>query len=351
MQTKRLERKDPSRRIAACLGLTVLTTIGALTLGTSQRSYAQMRRCNVPQPVATSRASADTSSASYRLGPQDALSIRVIDEDEIGEKPYSIDLNGDIALPRVGAVHVAGLSTSEAQEAITECFREFLRRPVVTVSVSDFRSQPVTLLGAVANPGVRQIQGYKSLFEVISEAGGLKQDAGNMIRITREIKYGPLPLPSAHADSSGKFTVGEVTVRSIVRADDPSQNIRIFPHDVITVPQAEMVYVVGAVRKSGGFVLTERSQMSVLEALSLAEGMERTAGGKNARILRVSQNSPKREEIPIDVNKMIRGKTPDVDLFANDILFIPNSAGKSASLRALEAIVNTGSGLAIYHPY
>jgi polysaccharide export outer membrane protein len=112
-----------------------------------------------------------------------------------------------------------------------------------------------------------------------------------------------------------------------------------------------MVYAVGAVNKSGGFVLSERSEMSVLELLSLAQGMEKTAGGKNARILRASEGSDARLEVPIDLNKIIRGKSPDVDLRSNDILFVPVNGAKSATLQALQTIVSTGSGIAIYHPY
>ncbi|MGA3049721.1 MAG: polysaccharide biosynthesis/export family protein [Terracidiphilus sp.] len=290
-------------------------------------------------------------SGGYVIGPRDKLAIRVIDEDEIGANPYAVDLSGNVVLPRMGAVHVAGLTTVQAESKLTNCFRAQLKNPIVTVSVAEYRSQPVTVLGAVGTPGTLQIEGRKNLFEVISEAGGLKEEAGNTIQITRQIKYGPLPLRDAHLDSSGEFSVGEVSVRSIVKAQDPSQNIPILPFDVITVPRAEMVYVVGAVNKAGGFVLSERSEMSVLELLSLSQGMTRVAGGKNARILRATEGSVAREEIPIDLNKILRGKSPDVDLRSNDILFVPVNTGKSASLQALQTIVSTGSGIAIYHPY
>ncbi|MGD0831129.1 MAG: polysaccharide biosynthesis/export family protein [Terracidiphilus sp.] len=287
----------------------------------------------------------------YVVGPRDKLAIHVIDEDEIGANPYTIDLNGNIVLPRIGSIHVAGLTTGQIESKLTSCFHALLKKPIVTVSVTEFRSQPVTVLGAVANPGTLQIEGRKNLLEVISEAGGLKEDAGNTIQITRQISHGALPLTGAHLDSSGNYSVGQVSVRSIVKAQNPSQNIPILPYDVITVPRAEMVYVVGAVNKAGGFVLSERSEMSVLELLSLAQGMNRTAGGKNAHILRANETSTGREEIPINLNRIIGGKSPDVNLRSNDILFVPNSGGKSASLRALEAITSTASGVAIYHPY
>lgn len=294
---------------------------------------------------------ADEIGTSYTVGPDDKLYIHVLDADEFTEQPYPIDLQGNLLLPRIGEVNVTGLTVVDVQKKLTGLLREYIKSPVVTVSVAEYHSQPISILGAVANPGVHQIQGRKTLFEVISEAGGLKDDASNTIKITRSMEFGPLPLPNAKTDPSGRFSVGEVSVKSVVNAEDPLENIAVKPNDVITIPRASMVYVVGAVHRSGGFTLTERSEMSVLEALSLAEGLDRTAGAKNSKILRASKNSQERVEIPINVNKILKGKSKDVPLLANDILFIPNSTTKSASLRALEAVVETGSGVAIYHPY
>ncbi|KAA6461157.1 polysaccharide export protein [Acidobacteria bacterium AB60] len=338
------------RKMVGAATLLSLSLVGVVS--SAADAHAQVKGSQqLEADVTAASAKSPADRHGYVLGPQDALTIRVLDEDDIGEKPYTVDLNGEIALPRVGAVHVAGLTAAEVQARLTERYHAYLKNPVVTVSITEYRSQPVTLLGAVANPGVHQIEGRKTLFQVISEAGGLKQEAGNTIQITRELQYGALPLASAHSDPSGKFSVGDISVRSILKAEDPGQNIAVMPYDVITVPKAEMVYVVGAVHKSGGFVLSERSEMSVLELLSLAEGMDRTAGGKNARILRASNDSDHRNEIPLDLNKIIQGKSPDVSLRSNDILFVPNSTGKSATLRALETILSTGSGVAIYHPY
>ena len=148
---------------------------------------------------------------------------------------------------------------------------------MVTVSVFEFRSQPVSVLGAVNTPGVHQIRGRKTLFEVISEAGGLKNEAGNSIKITRRKEFGAIPLPGAGADPSGEFSVAEVSVKSVMEARNPQENIQIQPNDVISVPKAELVYVIGAVKRAGGFILSEREQISVLQALSMAEGLDRVA--------------------------------------------------------------------------
>lgn len=288
----------------------------------------------------------------YRLGPQDTVAIRVLDMEELGQAPYPIDLRGYLTLPMVGAVHAAGLTVDELQQELTVKFRQFLQSPVVVVSVAEFHSQPVSVLGAVEKPGVHQIEGNKTLFEVISEAGGLRQDAGNTIKITRRIDSGTLPIPEAATDATGQFSIGEVSIRSVMEAKDPSENIPIKPHDVITVPKADLVYVIGSVKRPGGFPLEERGNLSVLEALSLAEGLDHEAAASKAKILREDSSGSARFEIPVNVKQIMSGKESDKPLLANDILFIPNSAQKAAAARALEALIQTGTGVLIYaHPF
>jgi polysaccharide export outer membrane protein len=223
-----------------------------------------------------------------------------------------------------------------------------MQNPEVTVSVAEYRSHPVSVLGAVRNPGVYQVSGKKTLFEVLSLAGGLNPDASNRVKITRQKSAGSLPLPNAAPDKSGEFLVGELNVRSVMDAKSPEDNIAVQPNDVITVPKADLVYVVGAVRRAGGFPLSEKEHISVLQALSLAEGLDRVAGAKNARILRESAPGAQRQEVKVNVAKILDGQAQDIPLQANDILFIPTSVAKSASMRALEAVVQAGTGVVIY---
>lgn len=301
-------------------------------------------------PTAKNPAAAG-SDGEYLLGPQDSLFIRVADESEIPAGPYAIDLRGNLALPELGTVHAAGITVGQLTDELTERLKSILQQPIVTVSVAEYHSQRVSVLGAVASPGVHQIQGRKTLFEVISEAGGLRQDAGDTIDITREKKWGPIPLPNVKVDPTGRYSVAELNVQAVMNARDPAENIAIKPDDVITVPKAQLVYVIGAVNRAGGFALTERQSMTVLQALALAEGLGRTASAKHARILRASTGSAPRTESAIDLREIMEGRAPDAPLEPEDILFIPNSAAKSASFRALDALIATGSGVAIYHPF
>ena len=294
---------------------------------------------------------AATNDAEYLLGPQDSLLVRVAEESDIPPGPYEIDLQGNLVVPEIGTVHAAGLTIGQLRAELTQRLKTILQDPIVTVSVADYHSQRVSILGAVVSPGVHQIQGRKDIFEVISEAGGLRQDAGDTINITRQIKWGAIPLPGAKADPSGEYSVAQLKVQAVMNARDPAENIAVKPDDVITVPKAQLVYVIGAVNRSGGFPLTERQSMTVLQALALAEGLGRTASAKHAKILRAANGSGPRSEKEIDLREIMEGKAADAALEPEDILFVPNSAAKSASYRALDALVATGSGVAIYHPF
>jgi polysaccharide biosynthesis/export protein len=292
--------------------------------------------------------SEDRLRSTYLLGPDDQVAIRILDMDEVQDKPYRIDMRGNIRLPLVGRIHAAGLTVERLEIAIAESYKTYVQDPDVTVAVVEFRSQPVSVLGAVNTPGVLQLQGRKTLFEILSQAGGLRPDAGNRIKLTRRKEWGAIPLPDAKDDASGQFSIAEVSVKSVMDAKNPAENILVQPNDVISVPRAELVYVIGSVKRSGGFVLNEQEQISVLQALALAEGMDRTAAPKNARILRAALNSGDRTEVPVDIRGILAGTAHDVSMQANDILFIPNSAAKNATLRGVEAAIQVATGLVIW---
>jgi polysaccharide export outer membrane protein len=288
--------------------------------------------------------------AGYVLGPGDQVTVRALDVEEIGERPFRIEMGGDLQLPLIGRIHAAGSTVEQLNSNLAARLRTYVKDPQVSVSVADFESQPVSVLGSVANPGVHQLQGRKTLFEILSEAGGLRPDAGYSIRITRLKQWGPIPLAGAADDPSGAYSIASVSVSSVLDATNPRENILIRPNDVITVPRAEMIYVIGAVKRAGGFILNEKQNMTVLQALSLAEGLDGAAAPKRARILRSTAANRSRTSVPIDLRSIIAGRSADVPLNGEDILFVPNSAAKSATARGLEAAVQIGTGLAIWRP-
>ena len=286
--------------------------------------------------------------STYLLGPDDQLEISGPELTDVSNKPVRIDGDGDIAVPLAGAVHVAGMTVQQTEQELDKVLSKYIRNPQVVVNVVEVRSQPVSVVGAVNSPGVQQVHGHKTVLEMLALAGGVRQDAGYSIRITRQLEWGCIPLPGAQLDASGKYSVAEVNLQKIMDAKTPEENIQIFPHDVISVPKAEMVYVIGEVRRSGGFVLGEHRSISVLQALSMAEGLNPGADPHHAKILRLKPDEDQRVEVAVDVKDALTGKKPDMPMQGEDILFIPGSTGKKAALRGLEAAIQTGTGLAIW---
>jgi polysaccharide biosynthesis/export protein len=295
--------------------------------------------------------SAAATTGGYLVGSEDTVTVRVLDIEEFSPQnlgPIRVDNQGDIRLPILGRIHVAGLNVEQVEDIVTKGLLSIMQAPEVTVTVTGFGSRPISVLGAVRNPGVRQIGGRQTLVEALSLAGGLNSEAGNSILITRRVDSGPLPLSDSSIDNSGKFLVGGLKVRAVMEANDPSANIEVLANDVITVPKAELVYVIGAVKKPGGFILNEKEQVSTLQALSLAEGLDNLAGPKGARILRQNEAGRPRSEIPVNLRSILEGTAPDLLLHANDILFVPGNKAKYAAVRALEVAIQMGVGVAIW---
>jgi polysaccharide export outer membrane protein len=274
-----------------------------------------------------------------------------IDADEIVNKQFRIDPEGDVNLPMVGRLHAAGLTIRQFEEVLNKQLGAYIREPHIVVTIVEFRSQPVSVVGAVKAPGTYQLQGRKTLVEMIALAGGFREDAGNSVKITRELEWGAIPLSNATSDPINNFSVAEVSIKETLEAKNPENNIFIMPHDVISVPRGELVYVVGEVKKPGGFILAEQPNMSVLQAVSLAGGLESTTDTRHAKILRVQSGQEQRIEMPVNIKKILEGTSKDVPLQGGDILFLPGSTTKKAGMRSLEAVVQVATGLAIWGRY
>lgn len=321
--------------------------IDAIRLGLVVSGMAFPGLCQLPAREEPSEAQKQIRT-QYVLGPDDQISVRALDAEEISDKPVRIDMSGYLRLPLVGRVRAAGLTVEQLEAELTQRLKAYVRQPDVSVSVSEFRSQPVSVIGSVKTPGVHQLQGRKTLVEILSLAGGLSDDAGHVVKITRQLEMGRIPLANAADDPTGKFSVAEVSLKSILNARSPQDNIIILPHDVVSVPRAQMVYVTGQVQRSGGFVLNERETISVLQAITLAGGLDRSASPQNARILRAGGDAVGRAEMQVDLKKILAGQAQDVPLQPEDILFVPSSVPKKAALRALETAIQVGTGVVIW---
>jgi len=297
-------------------------------------------------PTAPS-AAADATNTSYVLGAEDLITVRVFAADDIPDKPAQIDNNGSVTLPMIGLVHAAGLTVEQFQANLVAAYKKYFKDPQVTVQVNEFHSQPVSVAGNVNTPGVVQLRGNRNLMEVISMAGGLRPEAGDSALITRNLSEGAIPVAGAFTDPTGKYSVAHINIRAVMSGKDPEGNILMKPHDVVTIPRARMVYVLGNVTKPGGFVLTDNESMSITKAIALAGGWDKTAALTSARVLRASGGA-EREQIPANVKKIMQNKAPDIELRPDDILYIPNSAGKTAGALGLASAIGIGTGIAIW---
>jgi polysaccharide export outer membrane protein len=266
---------------------------------------------------------------NLRIGIGDLLQITMFGTQDFNSD-FRVSSSGDISLPPLGVVHVAGLSTSEAEKLIERQLVEggFYREPRISVFEKEYVTQGVSILGEVKNPGVYPLLADRPLLDLLSQAGGLTANASKTISIT-------------HA--------GQGTPSVVTLSRDPelaaASNPTILPGDTIVVATAGVVYVIGEVNKPGGFVMND-NQLTVLQALALAGGNSPMASLDKAQIVRQVKGA--REAVPISVKKILNGRDKDVRLQAEDILFIPGSTGKNALSHGVQAILQAAVGVAIY---
>jgi polysaccharide export outer membrane protein len=278
---------------------------------------------NNPQPA--QQLPPDTLRPNYVLGPNDQILIRAPEAEEIDNRPFRIDGDGNINLPLVGHIHAAGMSLQELEADLVKRLREYIREPQVFVTVVQFRSEPVFFVGLFAKPGVYPLQGNRTLVEMLSTVGGLQRDAARRIKITRHEEYGPIPLPDAVVDPEKKISTVEVSIGSLTQNMNPAENILLQPYDEISVGRAELVYVNGEVGRVGGIDLAERDTIPIAQVLSQAGGLTRDAKKNKVRILRPVEGTTRRYVIEVDVAELFDGKGLDIPLQPGDIVYIPRS--------------------------
>ena len=296
------------------------------------------------------RATTAPPSSGYVLGPDDQILIRALEGLDTGDKPVLIGINGDITLPLIGRVKAAGLTVEQLETELVSRLKAYVQEPQISVTVTEFRSQPVSVFGAVTTPGVVQLRGRKTLYEVLSMAGGPRETAGSTVSITRRRENGELPLPGAALDSTGQFSTAELEMREILDGRNPAANIEIKPHDVISVSQGNgrTVYVVGDVQRAGAFNLGSQRTISVLSALSLAGGLGHTAKPEQAKVFRPSPDGQKHEEIAVNIKQILVGKAEDIGLRPEDVLVVPTSSRKVFTTVIVSGTLAAAVSAAIY---
>jgi polysaccharide biosynthesis/export protein len=306
-------------------------------------------------------------SGDYRIGPQDLLDINVFEAAELN-RSVRVSENGEVSLPLLSGIQVEGLTARQLENVLAERMREFVKDPHVSVMVTAVESHPISVIGEVNKPGVFQVRGSKTLLEMLSMAQGLAPEAGDEVMVMRNAgsnhmqesghdvqlqgqSAGPAATVANETSSTEpRASIVSINLRHLLNSRDPTLNVPVYAGDIVKVTHAGIVYVVGAVKKPGGFTLRGSEQMSLLKAIALAEGLSNTSAKSRTRIIRTDESTGKRSEIAVDMGKILDGKQPDMNLQTADIVFVPSSAGKTAMYRGADAAVTAATGLLIFHP-
>jgi polysaccharide biosynthesis/export protein len=297
------------------------------------------RTIPVPPSGAPTAPATDAIPATGKPAPVDVpisagdlLAVSVL-----GAPDYHYDVRvssqGDISLPMVGSVKVAGLTTPQAEAAIAQVLekRKYFNEPTVSVFVKEYTTSGTSVLGEVQHPGIYPLLGHRTLLDAISAAGGTTGRAGKTVTIT-------------HRDQPDK----PETIPLESKDRESMTNVRVLPGDTIFVSKAGVVYVVGDVKEPTGIIL-DNPHFTVLQAIAMAHGTNPTAKMGSAKLIRSVNGAP--TEIPIPLDKILAAKSTDITLHADDIVFVPNSLAKTVTRRTADAAIQAATGIAIYGRY
>ncbi len=337
--------------VAACA--LVLVCCASLAAQTTARigDQAILVSATIPHP-ASSPAIPDCV-----ISPDDVLTVSIFDAPDVSGD-YRVGPTGQIEIPLLSApITAAGLTPTQLSELIggTYSNAQIYTHPRVTVAIKESRIHAISIAGAVKKPQIYPVFGETTLLDLLSQAEGLADDAGSLAIVTRGDIALEVTKISEACEAASKppscETTFSVNLSRLLEVGDPLLNVDLYPGDRVTVQRAGIVYVVGAVNKPGGFPLKAgQEKMTVLQALALAEDIKPTAAQKRAMIIRKNPAAADgRDEIAVNLSKVLAGHELDAQLQANDILFIPDSAGKRALRRGAEAAVTAATWGFIYH--
>ena len=272
-----------------------------------------------------------------KIGRDDLVGISVYDSAEL-TRTVRVGTDGNIRLPMLHRpVTAAGLFPNELEVAITTALKEenVLVDPIVTVSVVEYRSRPISVVGAVKKPLTFQATGTVTLLDAIANAEGLTEFAGMEILVSRV---------TPGTDGTPVRLVQRIPIQGLINEADPALNLVLQGGEEIRVPDAGKIFVLGKVKKPGAYLITGANDSTVMKALALSEGLD-SFSSHTAYIYRIEGGTGGRSEIPIELKKIMERKSPDVSLMANDILYIPDQTGLRSSLKVLETTVGVGAGV------
>ena len=340
-----------------CAGKFVLLALVSASI-CIQASYAQSKDETTQQTnekIRTLATRGQVPSADISIGSGDVVHIEVFDVPELS-RDIRVSATGEISVPLIHErIRAAGLSAFELEQRIEELLIEngLVSHPQVSVFVKEQNSQPVTIIGAIGHPMTYQVIRPTSLLELIADAGGITDNAGTVVLITRQTQKEAVKPVSETTSGSGSDP-GTQTIRiqlqDLLSAENAAFNIPVYGGDIVNVPPAGIVYVMGGgVSQPGGYVVQSHGeQISVLKAVALAHGLGGYAKPDDALLYRINPATGEREAIPVHIKQIEKNKSEDVAMKSNDILYVPDSLALKVAVKAAEAAVSIGSGVLIY---
>jgi polysaccharide export outer membrane protein len=288
-------------------------------------------------PVAVSAPGAATTVTppheQYRIGPGDVLDIRVFNRPQLSRDAVRVDAHGVIRMPLIeGDIHAACLTEVELAEAIANGYLKYLRNPQVIVFVKEFQSQPVAVIGAVNTPGQFRLQRQVRLLELLAFANGPADRAGRTVQIIHATDSSLCAKTDAvNADDEVALRFVSYKLKDTLEGADGA-NPYVRPGDIISVPDADQIYVIGNVFQPKAIALKE--PITVSRAIAMAGGEQRDSKTERVRIVRQPPGGTAKQEIYVDLRAIEKRQAEDVVLQANDIVAVPTSTGKTL-LRSL----------------
>ena len=270
------------------------------------------------------------------VGPDDLLALSVYDSPEL-TRTVRVDADGNIRLPMLkDPIQVRGMVPSQLESAIANALTKgnVLVDPIVTVTIVEYQSRPVNVVGAVKTPLVFQASRPIPLLDAIARAGGMREDAGSDIVVSKQVLR----------DGKSVRITQTIPVRKLIDSADPTLNVMLHGGEEVLVPEALKIYVVGNVKKPGAYPVKSDEETTILQLLALSEGLT-PFSAKVAYVYRRSPSGTK-TEVPVPLAKIMKRQSPDVPLQANDILYIPDNNGKRLTAETLDRIAGLGSGAA-----
>ena len=271
----------------------------------------------------------------YVIGPADVIEVSVLKMPELSRE-YRVSADGTIEMPFLGPIQAEKTTSRELATAITKQLQEgYLVDPQVSVILRHVNRR-YFVQGAVRLPGVYNIEGRPTLLELLSIAGGLDPTHGATAFIIHKTQPGP-------NDAEAVYDMKKANLNALLRGEF-SENVRIEPGDIIQIPPSDVFFVAGEVKAAGSFPLKEG--MTLRQAISLAQNTNPTAAPSKAVIFR-EDGSKEKKQVPVDITAVMRGRQPDVEIMANDIIVVPNSKAKSIYVPVLNSFgVNIAYGAA-----